>query len=116
MTRARHLPFIFLIAALAGCSGSGYTSSGGGCSGSGANVAVCNNFYSPGTVTITVGTAVTWTWKGSAMHSVTFSGGGPNSAIQSNGHVFMNTFNTPGTFTYQCLVHGAAMSGTIQVN
>jgi plastocyanin len=30
--------------------------------------------------------------------------------------VFTNTFNTPGTFTYQCLIHGAAMSGTIQVN
>jgi plastocyanin len=47
---------------------------------------------------------------------VTFSGSGPNSAVQSNGHVFTNTFNTPGTFTYQCLIHGAAMSGTIQVN
>jgi plastocyanin len=116
MSRSRLLCLAILAATLAACGGSSYGSPNPSCSGSGTSVSVCDNFYSPATVTITAGSTVTWTWRGAVAHSVTFSGSGPNSAVQSNGHVFTNTFNTPGTFTYQCLIHGAAMSGTIQVN
>jgi plastocyanin len=31
------------------------------------------------------------------------------------GQTFSRTFSTPGTFTYQCSIHGAAMSGTVIV-
>ena len=116
--RSLHLlSAIAVLAAAVGCSGSSYMS-GGGCTGSGASVAVCDNFYSPGTTTITAGSSVTWTWKGTRMHSVSFTSGslnGTGSATMSSG-TFTQPFATPGAYTYQCAVHGAAMGGTITVN
>ena len=72
--------------------------------------------FSPSTVTIQVGTTVHWTWAASN-HSVT-STGGPDtydSGIHNSGFTFDHTFNTPGTSTYLCVVHGVMMSGTVNV-
>ena len=107
-----------VILAAAACSGSSYMNGGGSCNGSNSNISVCDNFYSPANATIASGTTITWTWRGATGHSVTFKTGPvipSGSAIQSSG-VFQTTFTTSGDYTYQCLVHGAAMSGTIHVN
>ena len=32
------------------------------------------------------------------------------------GSVYTFTFNTPGVYTYDCVVHGALMQGTVTVN
>jgi plastocyanin len=75
--------------------------------------------YSPTTVTIGNGGTVTWTWaSGSIAHQVqwlTAPGTLPTgSNLQSSG-TYSWTFTTPGTYTYDCSIHGAAMSGTITV-
>jgi len=78
------------------------------------------NRFEPANVTIAVGTTVTWTWVG-GFHNVTptgaptFTGSGdPVSAP----HTFSQTFNSPGTYLYFCVVHGSpsgGMRGTIVV-
>jgi len=75
--------------------------------------------FSPTSVTIQAGGTVTFTWaSGSITHGVNWltapTALPANSATQSSG-----TYTTPalsaGTYTYDCTVHGVAMSGTIIV-
>jgi plastocyanin len=85
------------------------------------DVSVGNNFFAPPNVTITTGTRVRWTWTntGSIPHSVESTGvpSFTNSAVLTgNGSVYTFTFNSAGVYTYDCVVHGAAMSGTVTVN
>jgi len=70
--------------------------------------------------TVAVGSTVTWTWTstGSVAHSVQSQGtpNFPSSAILTgNGQTYSFTFTTPGSYAYDCAVHGAAMSGRIVV-
>jgi len=114
---------IFALFAAASCSGSSTAPYGGGtgvgaCSGTNAAVAVCDNHYSPTMSTITKGTSITWTWKGTNQHSVTFQNGtlaGTTSSTMSSGSYTL-AFPDTGTFNYQCNVHGSVMSGTVTVN
>ena len=77
-------------------------------------VRVSNNAFAPAARTIVVGTTLTWRWaSGSATHNVTFTGGS-SSPDQSSG-TFARLFSTAGTFTYQCTIHGASMSGSVTV-
>jgi plastocyanin len=83
------------------------------------DVAVDNDFFQPATIQVAAGTTVTWTWNaGAASHSVqsintpSFT----SSAIMTGGgSTYSVTFNTPGTYKYDCAVHGLAMSGTVIV-
>ena len=78
-------------------------------------VRVGDNFFNPASRTVTTGTTITFNWNsGSTTHNVTFDDG-PASANQSSG-TFARTFDTPGSFPYECTIHGSAMSGTITVN
>jgi plastocyanin len=75
--------------------------------------------FAPTSVTVSNGGKVTWTWaNGSELHGVqwlTAPATKPtDSPTQSTG-TYQVTFTTPGTYTYDCTVHGAAMSGTILV-
>lgn len=75
--------------------------------------------YSPTSVTIAAGGTVTWTWaSGSIAHNVEWlTGPGTlpaSSAVQTTG-TYQVTFTTPGTYTYDCVIHGAAMSGSVIV-
>lgn len=84
-----------------------------------AAVAIGDNFFRPGAVTVARDSSrtatVTWTWTGRNPHSVTFDEGGPNSVVQRSG-TFSRRFNGVGSFTYFCSVHGRAiMSGTVTV-
>jgi plastocyanin len=79
------------------------------------------------TTTVTAGATVEWQWVASN-HSTT-SGTcdasncipGPvfgeiwNSGVHANGFVFTKTFNTAGTYTYFCTVHGVMMQGLVNV-
>jgi plastocyanin len=75
--------------------------------------------FAPTSVTISAGGTVTFTWAaGSISHGVNWltapTALPANSATQTSG-----TYTTPalsaGTYTYDCVVHGNAMSGTIIV-
>lgn len=106
----------------AGCTSSTAPGGGGGggatCTGSNAAVSVCDNKFAPTSSTITAGTSITWTWKGSNSHNVTFQSGslsGTGSATMAAG-TFTQLFAAPGVYTYECTIHGAVMSGTVTVN
>ncbi|HXI19901.1 MAG TPA: plastocyanin/azurin family copper-binding protein [Gemmatimonadales bacterium] len=118
--------------ALAGC-GSTYSPSGGGGGGGGGNgdpmaVSVGNDFFrsgqdgsaNPAVNRVAVGQTVTWTWgnTGAVSHSVHSVGATtfPSSTILSgSGTAYQVTFQTAGTYHYNCAVHGDLMSGTVIV-
>ena len=79
----------------------------------GTAVDVQDDFFSPPARSEQVGQSVRWTWRGGDSHNVTFADG-PASPTQRSGS-FERTFGSAGTFTYQCTVHGAAMSGSVTV-
>jgi plastocyanin len=78
-------------------------------------VNVANFSFSPATLTVKVGTTVTW--KGvSGSHTVTSDAGAPMTFDQSisEGGTVTVTFTTAGTYKYHCSIH-ASMHGTIIV-
>lgn len=78
-------------------------------------VRVGNNFFSPTSRTVGVGTTITWRWNGGAStHNVTFADG-PASANKSSG-TYTREFTVAGTYAYTCTIHGAGMSGSVTVN
>ena len=93
-----------------------------------AAVAVGNIFFksghngsaNPAVDTVAVDGTVTWTWtnSGTVPHSIQ-SLGSPSftsSAIQTgDGSTHEVKFSTPGTYQYDCAVHGTMMSGTVVV-
>ncbi len=119
---------LLALAGLAGCSGSTSPDGGGGGGGPAGEIVVGNILFksahngsqNPAIDTVAVGSTVTWTWTstGSVSHNVE-SEGSPSfasGAIQAGeGKTYSITFNTPGTYTYDCAVHGPAMRGTIVV-
>ncbi len=78
-------------------------------------VTVGNNSFTPTSLTVPVGTTVTWVWNpGGTDHNVTFDDG-THSPTQASG-TWPRTFAAAGTFPFHCTIHGAAvMSGTITV-
>jgi adhesin/invasin len=81
-------------------------------------VQVANNNFTPNAITIPNGTVVTWEWQGTtSAHNVTFAavtGAPTNIGNQTTGSA-QRTFNTAGTFNYQCTNH-AGMTATVTVN
>jgi plastocyanin len=103
----------------ASCGGGGGSGNGGptgpGTGGSSAtsnDVSVADNYFSPSSTTVAVG-SVTWTWTGSQSHNVTFDDGNA-SPTQASG-TYTRRFSAAGTYSYHCTIHGAAMSGTVTV-
>ncbi len=98
------------------------------------DVAVNNNFYSSGNVSIQIGDTVRWTWITSRPHTVT--GGtcvGNDCAADDsfcspsntdcasapasvNGAIYTYTFNEPGVYPYFCTIHGSMMTAVVTVN
>jgi len=71
----------------------------------------------PAVDTVIAGSAMTWNWTGTLPHSVRSVG---TPAFASSGTLtgtgtYSVTFNTPGTYRYDCLVHGDAMTGAVVV-
>jgi plastocyanin len=79
-----------------------------------------NASSNPAVDTVAVGGTVTWTWAAGEVlpHSVQ-SLGSPSftsSGILSGaGNTYQFTFTAPGTYQYDCAVHGQLMTGTIVV-
>jgi len=112
------------LCSLAACGGA--TSPGGG-GGPVGDVTVGNIFFrsvrngsqNPAVDTIAAGDSITWAWNAAGSHSIQ-STGVPgifrNSVVMSGANdTYTVTFRTPGTYSYECAVHGAAMSGRIVV-
>jgi plastocyanin len=79
-----------------------------------------NGSVNPAVDTVAVGGSVTWTWTntGNVPHGIQ-SLGSPvfrnSTVLTGNGSTYRVTFNTAGTYQYDCLVHGTMMPGTIVV-
>jgi plastocyanin len=76
-----------------------------------------NGTTNPAVDTIAVGDAVTWTWEGGLPHSVQ-SIGSPSfasSGTLTGSGTYSVTFPVTGTYNYDCVVHGQAMTGRIVV-
>lgn len=136
------LAIVFMsMIALAGCSksdtgtnpytggstsgGTGYGNTGGsGNTGGGTagayKVTIQNMSFSPSTITVPVGSTVTWTNMDGISHTVT--SGSPKSpdgkfdsgALTTNG-TYSYTFTTKGTYNYYCRFHPSTMTGTVTV-
>jgi len=127
------------VAAAVGCSSDSSTPTGtgnGGGNGAGNGggpvgaVTVGNDFFqsahngtrNPAQDTVAVGQTVTWTWTntGGTSHSVealpldnpSFTS---SNIMSGSGTTYSFTFNAPGTYHYQCAVHGSLMSGIVVV-
>jgi plastocyanin len=109
-------------------SGTGSNTSGGTPSGGDVAVIVGNIFMksghngsvNPAVDTVAVGGSVTWTWTNTdgvshgiqSLASPSFPTG---TVLTGDGNTYRVTFNSAGTYQYDCLVHGAMMTGTIVV-
>jgi plastocyanin len=143
--RIQALLAVGLMVAFAACSGDNSTSptspttpapGGGGGNGGGgggatpttAAVTVGNIFFksvrngssNAAVDTVAAGGTVTWTWAttGSVPHSVE-SEGSPSftssAILTGSGKTYQVTFTAPGTYQYDCAVHGTMMTGRIVV-
>lgn len=74
-----------------------------------ADVEIKNSDFSPKTITIKVGTKVTWTNKDSLQHDVAtdknYGDDFKSSELLSRGETYSFTFNKAGTYTYHCTPH-----------
>ena len=78
-------------------------------------VKIGDNFFMPTSLSVAVGTTVTWTHTGKVTHNVlSVDLPGIRSADLHPGESYSYTFKTPGTFTYYCSYH-EGMSATITV-
>jgi len=119
------------VAAAIGCSSDSSTPTGAGDGGGPVGaVTVGNDFFqsahngtrNPAQDTVAVGSTVTWTWTntGGTSHSVealpldnpSFTS---SDILTGSGMTYTFTFTAPGTYHYQCAVHGSLMSGTVVV-
>lgn len=77
---------------------------------------VNNNSANAAIDTLAVGGTVTWTWAGSGTHSVE-SLGSPSfaSSTTKTSGTYARTFGVAGTYTYDCVIHGGSMTGTVIV-
>jgi plastocyanin len=79
-----------------------------------ASVTMGDFFFSPASVTVSVGDTVTWRNTGQAPHNATGNGGSFSTATIDNGESASHTFNSAGTFSYICTIH-PQMKGTVRV-
>ncbi len=79
-----------------------------------ASVTIAGFAFNPPTITVSVGTTVTWSNQDSATHTVTFSDGSTSSGRLAQGGQFQRSFDKAGTFTYACSIH-SSMTGTVVV-
>ncbi|WP_156766200.1 cupredoxin family copper-binding protein [Mycobacterium sp. E342] len=70
--------------------------------------------FAPATLTVAVGTTVTWTNRDEEPHTVAASDGSFHSPGMGTGATFTHTFSAPGTFDYVCSIH-PMMRGTVVV-
>lgn len=72
------------------------------------NVEIKEHAYTPETITVKVGTTVTWTNQDGVRHDVVATNSnsdGPNSELLAKGDSYSFTFNKVGTYDYYCTPH-----------
>src|SRR5688500_11725524 len=67
-------------------------------------IEIGDGFFSPASLTVTIGDTVTWTNVDDSPHTVTASGAFDSGNL-NGGQTFSHTFDETGTFTYVCVYH-----------
>ncbi|WP_084515306.1 cupredoxin domain-containing protein [Nocardia acidivorans] len=81
----------------------------------GPNAVTIDNFaFAPASLTVPVGTTVTWTNRDEEPHDIAAGDGGFHSPNLGAGARYTFTFSKAGTFTYVCSIH-PFMHGTVVV-
>jgi plastocyanin len=80
-----------------------------------ADVTIANFSFQPQTLTVAVGTTVTWTNGDDIPHTVTSDDGVFKSKARDSGEKFSYTFDKAGTYLYHCSIH-PKMTGRVVVN
>ncbi len=80
----------------------------------GAPVEIKNYAFLPATLTVPLGTTVTWTNRDDDLHTVTSSEKAFASPGLDAGEAFSYTFSIPGTYAYHCALH-PHMTGVVIV-
>lgn len=116
---AAGLSVLAAAATLTGCGGSGGSTSAtapGNATGAAAGTAISikNFMYSPASLTVKAGQAVTVTNQDSSTHTITASDKSFDSKDMAQGKTFTFTPSKAGTFTYICSIH-QYMTGKIVV-
>jgi plastocyanin len=70
--------------------------------------------FKPTPVTISAGSAITWTNQDAAQHTILSDTGVFQSAALDTNGKFTTKLDTPGTYAYHCSIH-PSMKGTIVV-
>ena len=79
-----------------------------------AEVKIDNFSFGPETLTVAVGTTVTWTNRDDIPHTVVSTDGVFKSKVRDTDEKFSYTFSRAGTYPYYCSVH-PKMTGKIVV-
>lgn len=79
-----------------------------------AEVKIDNFSFSPATLTVPVGTSVTWTNRDDIPHNVVSDDKSIKSKALDTDEKFTFTFSKPGTYSYFCSIH-PKMKGTVVV-
>ncbi len=77
-------------------------------------VKIDNFSFGPMSITVAVGTTVTWTNRDDIPHTVVSTDGVFKSKVMDTDEKFSFTFTKPGTFAYFCSIH-PKMTGTVVV-
>jgi plastocyanin len=78
------------------------------------SVGIVNFAFSPATLTVPVGTTVTWTNRDQDAHNVVDRAGTFRSPTLNPGDTYRYTFNQPGQYSYLCTIH-PFMTATVVV-
>jgi plastocyanin len=79
-----------------------------------AEVKIDNFSFGPGTITVPVGTTVTWTNRDDIPHTVVSTEGAFKSKVLDTDEKYSFTFSKAGTFPYFCSIH-PKMTGNVVV-
>jgi plastocyanin len=90
------------------------SASGGAPATSGQAVTIQSFAFGPSTLSVAVGTTVTWTNQDPTQHTVTADDSSFDGGPLSTGQTFSQTFSKAGTFSYHCKIH-AKMTATVTV-
>ncbi len=118
MSRTPLLGLVIIVTlGVAACSSSATpapaaTTSGGGAGAQ--SVAIQDFSFQPASLTVSVGSTVTWTNKDNVGHTVTADDGSFKSGTIGGGATFTQTFARAGTYSYHCSIH-AYMKATVTV-
>jgi plastocyanin len=79
-----------------------------------ATVTVANMTFSPFSVTVGLGSSVTWSFADSVAHTTTSDQGFWNSGVKPSGTSYTRVFGSAGSFAYHCNIH-PEMHGEVRV-